>query len=163
MVTIVPVPPKPSQVVRVRSRQYLVEEVVAAPNPGDQTLVRLTCLDDDSQGTALGRTLGKKATPRSSTTRPGRRLDLQPKCEFLLDHEGGDSNADNDAKPNKRKKPWRYRWPDDVRDEVLARLLALNQERAKEEALAGADERGPKHRRGRGRAQAILGPLFEDS
>ena len=24
------------------------------------------------------------------------------------------------------KKPWRYRWPDDVRDEVLARLLDLN-------------------------------------
>ena len=31
-----------------------------------------------------------------------------------------------------------YRWPDPVRDEVLARLLALNAERAAEEARAGA-------------------------
>jgi hypothetical protein len=29
----------------------------------------------------------------------------------------------------RRKLPWRYRWPDSVRDDVLARLLALNAER----------------------------------
>ena len=33
-----------------------------------------------------------------------------------------------------RRKPYRYRWPDDIRDEVLARLLELNAERAAEEA-----------------------------
>jgi hypothetical protein len=33
--------------------------------------------------------------------------------------------------------PWRYRWPEPVRDEVLARLLALNAERAAEEAREG--------------------------
>ncbi|MGC8541828.1 MAG: hypothetical protein ACP5QA_14550, partial [Phycisphaerae bacterium] len=27
------------------------------------------------------------------------------------------------------KKPWRYRWPDETRDEILARLLQLNQQR----------------------------------
>ena len=32
-----------------------------------------------------------------------------------------------------------YRWPDDLRDEVLARLLALNAERAAEERLLGAE------------------------
>jgi hypothetical protein len=37
-----------------------------------------------------------------------------------------------------KKKPWRYRWPDKVRDEVLARLLELNANRAREEELAGA-------------------------
>ena len=37
-----------------------------------------------------------------------------------------------------KKKPWRYRWPDEVRDEMLARLLELNAERAKEEARSGA-------------------------
>ena len=37
-----------------------------------------------------------------------------------------------------RKKPWRYRWVDEVRDEVLARLLELNKKRAEEERLAGA-------------------------
>ncbi len=36
-----------------------------------------------------------------------------------------------------RKKPWRYRWPEDFRDEVLARLLALNAERAEQERLTG--------------------------
>jgi hypothetical protein len=29
--------------------------------------------------------------------------------------------------------PWRYRWPDELRDEVLARLLALNKERYSQE------------------------------
>ncbi|HKV40876.1 MAG TPA: type IIL restriction-modification enzyme MmeI, partial [Blastocatellia bacterium] len=60
--------------------------------------------------------------------------DLQPTCEFLLDYE---EEEDSDDAPRKRKKPWRYRWPDEFRDEVLARLLALNAERAEEERLAG--------------------------
>lgn len=50
-----------------------------------------------------------------------------------------------------RKRPWRYRWPDDIRDEVLARLLKLNAERAKEEQLAGmtvAATAQPKRRKG---------------
>ncbi len=45
--------PQRGNIVRVRTRQYLVEEVVAPPDPRDQTLVRLSCLDDDSQGTPL--------------------------------------------------------------------------------------------------------------
>ena len=53
MVTTAQVIPEPGQVVSVRSRQYLVEDVVPAPNHGDQTLVRLSCLDDDAQGTPL--------------------------------------------------------------------------------------------------------------
>ena len=45
--------PVAGQLVRVRQRQYFVEEVVA-PNPGDDsTLVRLSCLDDDAQGQPL--------------------------------------------------------------------------------------------------------------
>jgi hypothetical protein len=35
------------------------------------------------------------------------------------------------------KLPWRYRWPDEVRDDVLARLLALNATRAELERLTG--------------------------
>ena len=65
-------------------------------------------------------------TPTSPTSLPG-----------PLDYED-DEDADDEAKPSKKKKPWRYRWPDDVRDEVLARLLALNQERVREETLSGA-------------------------
>ncbi|MCP9784027.1 N-6 DNA methylase [Cyanobium sp. WKJ7-Wakatipu] len=37
----------------------------------------------------------------------------------------------------RRKLPWRYRWPDAVRDDVLARLLALNAERYAEEVALG--------------------------
>jgi hypothetical protein len=40
-------------------------------------------------------------------------------------------------KQGRGKLPWRHRWPDDVRDDVLARLLALNAERAEAERLAG--------------------------
>ena len=51
--------------------------------------------------------------------------DISTKCEFLLDYEieGGGGG----------KKPYRYRWPDHVRDEVLGRLLELNAQRAAEE------------------------------
>jgi hypothetical protein len=45
----------------------------------------------------------------------------------------------------RRKLPWRYRWPDAVRDDVLARLLALNAERYEEEVDQGL------HGGGRGR------------
>ena len=37
----------------------------------------------------------------------------------------------------RRKLPWRSRWPDAVRDDVLARLLALNAERYAEEVAEG--------------------------
>jgi hypothetical protein len=59
--------------------------------------------------------------------------DIPTVCEFLLEYE-----VDAEEWGNK-KKPWRYRWPDEVRDEVSARLLELNAQRAKEEALSGTD------------------------
>jgi len=81
--------------------------------------------------------------------------DLNPTCEFLLDYEDEDgsgesgigSRDDGDSPlptpySRRRKKPWRYRWPDDFRDEVLARLLELNRQRAEEERLCGAAESG---------------------
>ena len=58
------------------------------------------------------------------------------RCEFLLDYEEEDDDEPG-AKKSKKKKPWRLRWPDEFRDEVLARLLELNEQRAKEEALTG--------------------------
>lgn len=60
--------------------------------------------------------------------------DIPTTCDFFLDHE--DDEEDEQARPNRRRKPWRYRWPDDVRDEVLSRLLALNAARAAEEEEA---------------------------
>ena len=41
------------------------------------------------------------------------------------------------ASTRKKKLPWRYRWPESTHDEVLARLLDLNQERYEEEVKAG--------------------------
>jgi hypothetical protein len=57
-------------------------------------------------------------------------------CEFLFDYEE-DEDDDPTSKKSRKKKPWRYRWPDEFRDEVLARLLELNEQRAMEEKLAG--------------------------
>ena len=57
--------------------------------------------------------------------------DIHTDCEFLLDYEI------DEATWGRKKKPYRYRWPDLIRDEVLARLLALNAERAAEEARSG--------------------------
>lgn len=58
--------------------------------------------------------------------------DINPQCEFLLDYEIDEEEWGD------RRKPLRYRWPDDVREEVLARLLELNAERAAEEKRSGA-------------------------
>ncbi|MEB3362235.1 MAG: DNA methyltransferase, partial [Synechococcaceae cyanobacterium] len=44
----------------------------------------------------------------------------------------------------RRKLPWRYRWPDAVRDDVLARLLALNAERYQEEVALGLHSKAGK-------------------
>ena len=67
--------------------------------------------------------------------------DISTDCEFLLDYE-----VDEDDEPGARrkKKPWRYRWPDEVHDEVLARLLDLNQKRAAEEKIVGTKTRNPR-------------------
>jgi hypothetical protein len=67
--------------------------------------------------------------------------DLLPKCvcEFLFDYEEEEPESGAEESPGrKKKKPWRYRWPDETRDEVLARLLKLNAKQAKDERLAGA-------------------------
>jgi hypothetical protein len=57
--------------------------------------------------------------------------DISTDCKFLLDYEEEDDSS------SKRKKPWRYRWPEEVHDEVLARLLIVNQERHEAEILGG--------------------------
>ena len=61
--------------------------------------------------------------------------DIPTDCEFLLDYEIDEEEWGS------RKKPYRYRWPDNVRDEVLARLLELNAERAAEETRASHGQR----------------------
>lgn len=76
--------------------------------------------------------------------------DIPTACEFLVDREQ-DKDDDNSI----QKKSWRYRWPDEVRDEVLARLLALNVERAEEERLQLGD------RTTKGRSKRAATPVSE--
>ena len=57
--------------------------------------------------------------------------DISTDCEFVLDYEIDEEEW------GVKKRPYRYRWPDEVRDKTLARLLELNAERAKEEARSG--------------------------
>jgi hypothetical protein len=57
--------------------------------------------------------------------------DIPTDCVFLPD------TAIDEEDTYDKKKPYRYRWPDDIRDEVLARLLRLNAERARAETLEG--------------------------
>ena len=90
--------------------------------------------------------------------------DLQPVAEFLSEHEA-DDDAEVDG-PGRRRK-YRYRWPDLIRDEVLARLLALNAQRAEAERLGGlaaaqaeATKLG-RRSKGRGRKPSGGADLFE--
>jgi hypothetical protein len=66
--------------------------------------------------------------------------DIPTACEFVLDYEIDDEEWGG------KKKPYRYRWPDEVRDEVLARLVALNGERAAAERRSGLAAAGPTKR-----------------
>ncbi len=65
--------------------------------------------------------------------------DLSAGCEFVPEDE-----VEGEVLPSRRRKRYRYRWPDSVRDEVLARLVGLNAERAEQEAAALAPTRFPK-------------------
>ena len=63
--------------------------------------------------------------------------DIQPLCEFIPEFE---SSEEEEEEGRQSKKKYRYRWPDEIRDDVLARLLELNRERALEEGQAVTDE-----------------------
>ncbi|HSO00551.1 MAG TPA: type IIL restriction-modification enzyme MmeI [Candidatus Nanopelagicales bacterium] len=62
--------------------------------------------------------------------------DIPTACQFLLDHDDGPDD-DEEAGKKRKRKPYRHRWPDDVRDEVLARLIELNRARAEDEKKRG--------------------------
>jgi len=63
--------------------------------------------------------------------------DIPTDCQFLLDYEEEEEDSTDTGRGRQKKKPWRYRWPDEVRHEVLARLLALNAQDHAEEVSAG--------------------------
>ena len=75
--------------------------------------------------------------------------DLATDCEFFLDFEI------DEATWGSKKKPYRLRWPEKVHDEVLARLIALNAERAALEGLA--EEELPFHKFGQDSEHPTVG------
>ena len=81
--------------------------------------------------------------------------DIPTNCEFLLDYEIDEEEWGN------RRRPYRYRWPDEVRDEVRARLLELNAERSEAEQRSEGHEQAKDPRIGmrRSRAHAVRGVL----
>ena len=54
--------------------------------------------------------------------------DIHPECEFVL--EFADEEEDEEETGHAKKRKYRYRWSDSIREEVLARLLDLNRQRA---------------------------------
>jgi hypothetical protein len=88
--------------------------------------------------------------------------DIDPTCGFALDYLDTDTDDlpaeaqeriasgdlffatpdeaaafDSLVRTGKRKLPWRYRWSETTHDEILARLLDLNQKRYEQEVLGG--------------------------
>ncbi|MDM9383357.1 class I SAM-dependent DNA methyltransferase [Chlorogloeopsis sp. ULAP01] len=70
--------------------------------------------------------------------------DIPTDCDFILDYvdaEAASRRVEEEDTENssgrQKKKPWRYRWREEIHDEVLARLLDLNQKRAEAEILGG--------------------------
>ncbi|MCY4431774.1 MAG: N-6 DNA methylase, partial [Rhodospirillales bacterium] len=65
--------------------------------------------------------------------------DIPTDCDFFPLHPDDENDAaENTGRPKPRK--FRYRWPDEIQNEVLARLLDLNTHRAVQEREA-ADQR----------------------
>jgi N-6 DNA Methylase len=62
--------------------------------------------------------------------------DIQPVCEFIPEF---DDEEDEDENSRPKKKKYRYKWPEAIHDEVLARLLELNRQRAEEERRAAEE------------------------
>jgi hypothetical protein len=56
--------------------------------------------------------------------------DLEPVSAFFPDFSDKDEEDEGGPPSRPKQKKYHYRWPDEIHDEVLARLLALNLERA---------------------------------
>lgn len=93
--------------------------------------------------------------------------DISTTCEFRLDYEEdtpdiepfGSSQGKPTEGKRQRKKPWRYRWPEATHDEVLARLLELNQQRHEAEILGGkqAEKKAKKPKAKGAKAEKLKG------
>jgi hypothetical protein len=85
--------------------------------------------------------------------------DIATTCEFRLDYEEDEPDTQPTEGKRQRKKPWRYRWPEATHDEVLARLLELNQQRHEAEILGGkhAEKKAKKPKAKGAKAEKLKG------
>lgn len=65
--------------------------------------------------------------------------------------------------PGKRKLPWRYKWPERTHDEVLARLLDLNQKRYEDEVLRGDKPASKAPKKSRSKKKGVDPDVIEPS
>jgi hypothetical protein len=85
---------------------------------------------------------------------------IRPVCDFYTEFDEDEDEDEEDS--TRKKKRFRYRWPDDIRDDVLARLLVLNQQRYEEEVVAGMHNRADGSRVARRRKSATEEELVDD-
>jgi hypothetical protein len=79
--------------------------------------------------------------------------DIQPVSQY--EHEFAEETTDEDdfSGTRKPKQKYRLRWPEEIRDDVLARLLILNEQRAAAEGLeVKTKKKKSKH---------VASPLFD--
>jgi hypothetical protein len=87
--------------------------------------------------------------------------DINPVCEFCSEFE--ESVQEDSESGRTRPKRYRYRWPDEIRDEVLARLLELNRSRAEEETQSTSGAAAKKSAGKRGRKSSKSTPAASPS
>jgi Eco57I restriction-modification methylase/MmeI, target recognition domain len=82
---------------------------------------------------------------------------LRPTYDFFPEFDDEESE---DEGGRQKKKKFHYRWADEIRDEVLTRLLELNRQRALAEGQIVIEEKAPKKKSSKKAAAAA--PLFEE-
>ena len=86
-------------------------------------------------------------------------VNCRPTCNFFPEF---DDEEEGEEESTSKKKRFRYRWPDETRDDVLARLLVLNQQRYEEEVLAGLHDKADGSRGTRRKSAAREDEPVED-
>jgi len=79
--------------------------------------------------------------------------DIQPVPQHEAEFEEEPTDEDDFSGAKKPKQKYRLRWPEDIRDDVLARLLVLNEQRAAAEAME------PKTKKKK--SKHVASPLFD--
>lgn len=70
---------------------------------------------------------------------------IQPVPQHVAEFEEEPTDEDDFSASKKPKQKYRLRWPEEIRDDILARLLILNEQRAAAEALDPKTKKKSKH------------------